>query len=199
MFGQRIARIRVSSFDQPAERQLDGIALDRVFTDTASGRDAQRSQLTALMTFIRERDTLFVHSMDRLAREFDALRRRVRELAGRGVQVHCVKKGLTFPATPPLAHLLLSVREAFVAFERTLIRAPACRHCPGQAARGLQRPQKSPFSRAGPQTAPPVRPKQPWRAPSPSVAKRSTDIERWRQAETKRRAGNPGKSEKFAS
>lgn len=42
-----------------------------------------------------------MHSMDRLAREFDALRRRVRELAGRGVQVHCVKKGLTFPATPP--------------------------------------------------------------------------------------------------
>ena len=40
MAGQRVGYIRVSSLDQHTDRQLDGIELDRVFTDTASGKDA---------------------------------------------------------------------------------------------------------------------------------------------------------------
>jgi hypothetical protein len=35
MSGQRIGSIRVSSFDQNPERQLEGVAVDRVFTDKA--------------------------------------------------------------------------------------------------------------------------------------------------------------------
>jgi DNA invertase Pin-like site-specific DNA recombinase len=60
--------IRVSSFDQNAERQLEHVALDRIFTDKASGKDTQRPQLEALLAFAREGDTVVVHSMDRLAR-----------------------------------------------------------------------------------------------------------------------------------
>ena len=37
--GQRVGYVRVSSVDQSTERQLDGIELDRVFTDKASGKD----------------------------------------------------------------------------------------------------------------------------------------------------------------
>ena len=35
MTSQRIGYIRVSSLDQNAERQLDGVLLDKVFTDKA--------------------------------------------------------------------------------------------------------------------------------------------------------------------
>ena len=50
MQGHRIGYIRVSSFDQNPERQLDQVSLDKVFTDTASGKDTERPALEALLT-----------------------------------------------------------------------------------------------------------------------------------------------------
>ena len=40
MTGKKIGYIRVSSLDQNHERQLEGIKLDRCFTDKASGKEA---------------------------------------------------------------------------------------------------------------------------------------------------------------
>jgi DNA invertase Pin-like site-specific DNA recombinase len=37
-----VGYIRVSSLDQNTERQLDGLKLDKVFTDKASGKDTKR-------------------------------------------------------------------------------------------------------------------------------------------------------------
>ena len=54
---------RVSSSDQNTVRQLGGIEVERVFTDKASGRDAERTQLQALIAYAREGDTIVVHSM----------------------------------------------------------------------------------------------------------------------------------------
>ncbi len=68
MPGQRIGYVRVSSFDQNPERQLENISLNKVFTDKASGKDTKRPELEALLAFAREGDTVVVHSMDRLAR-----------------------------------------------------------------------------------------------------------------------------------
>jgi DNA invertase Pin-like site-specific DNA recombinase len=68
MHGQRIGYVRVSTLDQNPERQLEHVAVDRVFTDHASDKDTERPQLAALLSFTREGDTLVVHSMDRLAR-----------------------------------------------------------------------------------------------------------------------------------
>ena len=73
MQGQRIGYIRVSSFDQNPERQLDQVPLDKVFTDKASGKDIKRPELEALLSFVREGDTVVVHNMDRLARNLDDL------------------------------------------------------------------------------------------------------------------------------
>lgn len=67
MVGQRIGYVRVSSLDQNERRQLEGQVLDRVFTDKASGKDTTRPELTELLRFARDGDTVVVHSMDRLA------------------------------------------------------------------------------------------------------------------------------------
>lgn len=123
MSGKRIGYVRVSSFDQNPERQLEGIQVDRVFTDKASGKDTQRPQLDMLLDFVREDDTVVVHSMDRLARNLDNLRRLVQELTGRGIRVEFVKEGLTFTGEDsPMANLMLSVMGSFAEFERALIR-----------------------------------------------------------------------------
>jgi|ERR1019366_4088546 DNA invertase Pin-like site-specific DNA recombinase len=121
--GQRIGYIRVSSFDQNPERQLDDVAVDRTFTDKASGKDVQRPALEELCAFVRHGDTVVVHSMDRLARNLDDLRRTVQELTKRGVRMEFVKEGLTFTGDDsPMATLMLSVMGAFAEFERALIR-----------------------------------------------------------------------------
>ena len=82
--GQNIGYIRVSTVEQNTVRQLDGIALDKVFEDKASGKDTKRPALADLIQFVREGDTVIVHSMDRLARNLDDLRRIVKELTQKG-------------------------------------------------------------------------------------------------------------------
>jgi DNA invertase Pin-like site-specific DNA recombinase len=66
--GQRIGYVRLSSYDQNPDRQLEHFDVDRVFTDKASGKDTERPQLKALLSYAREGDTIAVHSMDRLTR-----------------------------------------------------------------------------------------------------------------------------------
>lgn len=123
MKGQRIGYVRVSSFDQNPERQLEQVLVDKVFTDKASGKDTQRPELDALLSFVRDGDTVVVHSMDRLARNLDDLRRLVQKLTKRGVRIEFVKESLTFTGEDsPMANLMLSVMGAFAEFERALIR-----------------------------------------------------------------------------
>ena len=147
MTGQRVGYVRVSSIDQNPDRQLsgievvldrgsihvskavdretqlDGIALDQTFIDMVSGKDTKRPQLEAALKYVRKGDTLVVHSMDRLARNLEDLRRLVRELTGRGVKVEFVKEGLTFTGDDsPMNTLLLSMLGAVAEFERSMIR-----------------------------------------------------------------------------
>lgn len=123
MHGQRVGYIRVSSFEQNPERQLDQVKLDRTFTDKASGKDTKRPELEALLSFVRDGDTVVVHSMDRLARNLDDLRHLVQNLARRGIRIEFIKEGLTFTGEDsPMATLMLSVMGAFAEFERALLR-----------------------------------------------------------------------------
>ncbi|QOJ14821.1 MAG: recombinase family protein [Planctomycetia bacterium] len=121
--GQRIGYVRVSSYDQNVERQLEGVDLDRVFTDRASGKDTERPEFMALVLYAREGDTIIVHSMDRLARNVDDLRRIVQEQTKRGVHVQFIKENLLFTGDDaPMANLMLTVLGAVAQFERDLIK-----------------------------------------------------------------------------
>lgn len=122
MSGKQVGYIRVSTLLQNTARQLDGVTLDRIFEDKASGKDKQRPQLDECMKFLREGDTLHVHSMDRLARNLDDLRCIVKDLTGRGVAVKFEKESLTFSGeSSPMANLMLSMLGAVAEFERALI------------------------------------------------------------------------------
>ena len=121
--GQRIGYIRVSSADQNPARQLEGVSVDKVFTDYASGKSTDRPQWHALLEYAREGDTIVAHSMDRLARNLDDLRRIVREQTARGIALEFVHEHLTFTGDDsPMATLLLSMMGAFAEFERAIIR-----------------------------------------------------------------------------
>ena len=123
MKGQNIGYIRVSTFEQNIDRQLEHENLDRTFVDKASGKNAERIQLQMMLDFIREGDTVVVHSMDRLARNLDDLRSLVKKMTSKGVKVRFVKEQLTFSNEDnAMANLLLSVMGAFAEFERALIK-----------------------------------------------------------------------------
>ena len=122
MSGQNVGYIRVSSIIQNTARQLDGVVLNKVFEDRASGKNTDRPQLSACLSHLREGDTLHVHSMDRLCRNLDDLRRIVKDLTGRGVVVKFHKEGLTFTGEDsPMSNLLLLMLGAVAEFERSII------------------------------------------------------------------------------
>ena len=87
MSGKRVGYIRVSSFDQNTDRQLEEIQLDKRFIDKASGKDVNRPAFIELLNYVREDDLVIVHSMDRLARNLDDLRRIVQDLTAKKVKV----------------------------------------------------------------------------------------------------------------
>ena len=124
--GQLVGYVRVSTLDQNTDRQeeqLKGFNPDRMFIDRASGKDTDRPQLVAALAHLREGDTFIIHSMDRLARNLDDLRKIVKELTSRGVKVQFIKESMTFTGDDsPMSTLLLSVMGAFAEFERSLIK-----------------------------------------------------------------------------
>jgi len=123
MKGQTVGYIRVSTEDQNTARQLEGVELDKTFTDMVSGKDVNRPELQRMLEFVREGDLVIIHSMDRLARNLDDLRKIVKGLTSRGVKVQFVKESLTFTGEDsPMANLLLSLLGAVAEFERALIK-----------------------------------------------------------------------------
>lgn len=144
--GQFVGYIRVSTLEQNPERQIESLkqySLDEIFTDYASGKDTLRPQLQAALKYLRNGDSLFVVSMDRLARNLDDLRKIVKELTTRGVTLTFIKENLTFGETnSPMSNLLLSVMGAFAEFERSLIRERQREGIQIAKAKGLYRGRK---------------------------------------------------------
>ncbi len=123
MTGKNIGYIRVSTIEQNLERQLEGMKLDRSFIDKVSGKSIDRPALQEMLAYVRDGDTVIVHSMDRLARNVDDLRQIVKGLTAKQVKVKFIKEALEFTGEDsPMSNLLLSVMGAFAEFERTLIK-----------------------------------------------------------------------------
>lgn len=123
MTGKRVGYIRVSTIEQNTERQLENVQLDKIFTDKCSGKDVERPALEELMDYIRDGDKVIVHSMDRLARNVDDLRRLVKIINGKQAVIEFRKEGLTFTGEDsPMSTLMLSVMGAFAEFERAIIK-----------------------------------------------------------------------------
>ncbi len=118
----RIGYKRVSSIDQNTARQLEGVPVDKIFEDHASGKDTARPQLQAALEWAREGDTLVVHSMDRLCRNLGDLRDIVKSLTSRGVAVEFVKENMTFTNdSTPMAQFMLNIMGSFAELERSMI------------------------------------------------------------------------------
>lgn len=118
-----IGYIRVSTSDQNTERQLDGLQLDKTFTDKVSGATTDRPKLQDMLDYVREGDVVHVHSIDRLARSLVDLLALVQNLTAKEVHIQFHKENLLFTGeTNPTQELMLSIMGSVAQFERAMIR-----------------------------------------------------------------------------
>ncbi len=129
--GKLVAYRRVSTqtHNQTTDRQLFniGISFDREYEDYATGtKVSARPELQKCLASLEKEDTLYIHSIDRLARNTQDLLTIVQDLTDRGVGIKFVKEGLHIgdasdPMAAALSSMLLSVIGAVHTFQATMI------------------------------------------------------------------------------
>ena len=145
MTGKKVGYVRVSTAKQSTERQLADVDLDITFTDYASGKDTNRPKLQEMLNYIRDGDIVIVHSMDRLARNLDDLRKIIKTITAKQAQIKFLKEGLEFIGNKsPMSNLMLSLMGAFAEFEHSLIKERQMEGIAKAKARGVyNRPRKN--------------------------------------------------------
>src|SRR5690606_27783562 len=120
--GQKVGYIRVSSVAQNTGRQLEGIEVDRIFVDRASGKNTDRPKFQEMLNYVREGDRVIVHSLARVVGILKDLVTEVDKLVNRGIDIQFVIENITFTAESiPMDNLMLQLMGAFAQFERDII------------------------------------------------------------------------------
>lgn len=115
----RVAYVRVSTVEQNEARQLEALQkydIEKWFTEKVSGKDANRPQLQAMLEFVREGDTVYIHDFSRLARSTKDLLGIVEQLKEKGVTLVSNKENLD--TNTPTGKLMLTMIAAINEFER---------------------------------------------------------------------------------
>lgn len=115
-----VAYIRVSTVEQNELRQIEAMKeykIDKYFTEKVSAKDTNRPQLKALLEYIREGDTVYIHDFSRLARSTKDLLDIVEQLNKKGVHLHSNKENLD--TSKSTGKLMLTMIGAINEFERT--------------------------------------------------------------------------------
>lgn len=119
-YTMKVAYIRVSTAEQNEDRQLEAMKqynIDKFFTEKVSGKDINRPQLKAMLDFVREGDTVYIHDFSRLARSTKDLLDIVEQLNKKNVHLHSNKENLD--TSTPTGKLMLTMIGAINEFERT--------------------------------------------------------------------------------
>ena len=118
----KIGYIRVSTEEQNTARQevlLSELGVDEIFIDKASGKNADRPELTHMMNYVRRGDTVIVESISRFARNTRDLLDLVERLTEK--QVEFVSRKEAIDTTTPTGKFMLTVFGAVAELEREYI------------------------------------------------------------------------------
>ena len=118
----KIGYIRVSTEEQNTARQealLRELDVDEIFIDKASGKNADRPELTRMMNYVRRGDTVIVESISRFARNTRDLLDLVERLTEK--QVEFVSRKEAIDTTTPTGKFMLTVFAAVAELEREYI------------------------------------------------------------------------------
>ena len=120
----KLGYIRVSTVEQNEERQtralLDrGVDKESLYIDKQSGKNADREQLKALLTFCRKGDVVITESISRIARNTKDLLTIVETLTSKGVDFVSLKESID--TSTPQGKFMLTVFGAMAVLERESI------------------------------------------------------------------------------
>lgn len=147
---QTVAYIRVSSVQQSTDRQLVNVERNKDFIEKVSAKSTEnRPQLKEMLEYVRDGDTVVVHSIDRLARNTKDLLEIVDTLKSKGVSIKFIKDKLTFTAgiDNAMDELLMTMLVAVSKFERELMLERQCEGIAAAKQKGLYKGRKSSIDR----------------------------------------------------
>lgn len=114
-----VAYVRVSTVDQNESRQVEALEkhnIDKWFTEKISGKDTNRPELQAMLEYVREGDTVFIHDFSRLARSTKDLLDIVDQLNKKKVNLVSNKENLD--SSTATGKLMITMIGAINEFER---------------------------------------------------------------------------------
>lgn len=120
----RIGYVRVSSDEQNTARQeemMKDLGVEKVYIDRASGKNTDRAQLKAMLSYVREGDVVVVSEISRLARNTMDLLGIIDELTKKGVGFESQKERID--TETPTGKFMLTVFGAVAELERGYIRS----------------------------------------------------------------------------
>lgn len=132
-----IAYARVSTIEQTLDLQRDALlaaGATTIYEDKASGKTADRQELTHCLKALRDGDTLVVWRLDRLGRNLQDLIRIGGELEARGVKFKSLKEAID--TSGPAGKLVFHMFGALAEFERELLRERTLAGLAAARARG---------------------------------------------------------------
>lgn len=114
-----IAYVRVSTVEQNEERQIEGLKkynIEKWFVEKISGKNTNRPELKNMIDFAREGDSIYIHSLDRLARSTKDLLEIVELLQNK--KVHLISNKENIDTSTATGKLMLTMIGAIAEFER---------------------------------------------------------------------------------
>lgn len=114
-----IAYTRVSTIEQNETRQVESLEkhnIDKWFSEKVSAKDTNRPQLQAMIDFVREGDTIFIHDFSRIARSVTDLLNIIETLKAKNVKLVSMKENIN--TDTPTGKLMLTMIAAINEFER---------------------------------------------------------------------------------
>ena len=119
----KVGYVRISSVQQNTARQdvlMEELGVEKVYTDKMSGKNMERPQLTSMMEFVREGDSVTVESISRFARNTKDLLELVEKLNEKNVQF--ISKKEVIDTSTASGRFMLTIFGAVAELEREYIR-----------------------------------------------------------------------------
>ena len=118
----KIGYVRVSTEDQNTIRQellMKELGVDEVYIDRLSGKSTDRPSLKAMLSYVRNGDTVIVSEISRFARNTRDLLDLIEQLNSKGVEF--VSKKEAIDTTTPTGKFMLTIFGAVAELEREYI------------------------------------------------------------------------------